>query len=155
ALVEAASHPELADLALYLQLRVAAAANDAEAAGAAARSLAERHPESIWIGRARLDVARVWRRLGNRERALEWLALETEASPGSDRVADVTALQRAELEHDAGRDDTALALAAALRDGKPRGLIAPRARRLVERIRERPGREPSPTERLAEADLRL
>jgi len=67
----------------------------------------------------------------------------------------VVILQRAELEHESGRDDAALSRVAALREGKPGGLIAPRARRLVERIRARPGREPSAGERLAEADLRL
>ena len=154
-LAAAAAHPDLEDLGLYVHVRAAAAAGDAEGAASAARQLAERHPGSIWTGRARLDVARIRHGLGDREGAIAWLELATEALPGSDRTAHVAILQRAELEHESGRDDTALARAARLRDDKPRGLIAARARRLVERIRQRPGRQPSATERLAEADLRL
>ena len=155
ALAGAATDPALEDLGLYLRLRTAAAADDVAGADAAAGRLADSHPESIWTGRAQLDLARLRRRLGDRDGALEGLGRAVAALPESDRLSDVAILQRAELEHEMGRDAAALARAAALRERKPRGLIAARARRLAERIRRRPGREPTPTERLAEADLRL
>src|SRR5262249_36707916 len=64
-LPEAASHPELGDLALYLRLRRAAAANDASEAASVTRDLLERFPDSIWSGRAELDLGRVRRRTGD------------------------------------------------------------------------------------------
>src|SRR5215472_12395089 len=56
-LAEAATQAELGDLALYLRLRAAAAADDPGDATALAGTLAERFPGSIWSGRAELDVA--------------------------------------------------------------------------------------------------
>lgn len=154
-LVRAGLDPGLPDLALYLQIRAAAAAGDAGRVTDLATTLLERHPESIWAGRARLDVARVRRRTGDLAGAREWLDGAAGALPDGARAAAVVALQRAELARDLGDEGGALAFAAALRDTKPRGLTVRRARRLVERVRRRPEREPSPGERLAEADLRL
>src|SRR5262249_49501369 len=71
-LVEAARQPELADLASYLEVRAAATKDDPERATVAARSLIERHPDSIWIGFARLDVGRVRRRTGDLAGARTW-----------------------------------------------------------------------------------
>ena len=67
----------------------------------------------------------------------------------------MTDLLRAEIAHEMGNDEDALELAGDLRDARPHGLVVNRARRLVERIRKRPDEEPGPTERLAEAELRL
>jgi peptidoglycan lytic transglycosylase len=154
-LAEAARRPELADLALYLDLRAAAASGDAERATSLARTLLDREPGTIWGGPARLDVARVRRRTGDLSGAMEWLDAAADTFPEGERGAAVTDLLRAEVEHELGDDDAALELASDVRDARVHGLAVNRARRLVERIRERPDEEPSPTERLAEAELRL
>jgi soluble lytic murein transglycosylase len=154
-LTEAAKRPELADLALYLEIRAAAAAGDSKHATSAARSLLDRDPGSIWGRLARLDVGRVRHRTGDLPGSLQWLDAAADTFPEGERAAVVTDLLRAEVEHELGDDEAALELAGDLRDSRPHGLAVNRARRLVERIRERPDEEPSPTERLAEAELRL
>jgi soluble lytic murein transglycosylase len=151
----AALDPELSDLALYLDLRSAAAAGDPERATALGRALRERHPDSIWQGRACLDVGRVRYRSGDLAGAGEWFEAAAQSLAPGDRAIPVVALHRAELALAQGDDEEALELAALVREGRPRGIVVQRARRLVERIRNRPGREPGPSERLAEADLRL
>jgi soluble lytic murein transglycosylase len=154
-LTEAARRPELADLALYLDLRAAAANGDADRAASLARMLLDREPGTIWAGSARLDVGRVRRRTGDLNDALDWLEAAADSFPEGERAAAVTDVLRAEIEHELGDDDAALELAGDVRDAHGHGLVVSRARRLVERIRERPDEEPSPTERLAEAELRL
>jgi soluble lytic murein transglycosylase len=154
-LAAAGRQPDLPDLTLYLELRAATAASDADRATALARRLLEQHPDSIWTGRARLDVGRVRRRTGDLTGALDWFNAAADALPEGDRAAMVVALQRAEVAHEMGDDERALERAAALRDGRPGGLIVRRTRRLMERIRRRPDREPTAAERVAEADLRL
>src|SRR5262249_27741059 len=72
-LTEAARRPELADLALYLDLRAAAANGDADRAASLARMLLDREPGTIWAGSARLEVGRVRRRTGDLNDALDWL----------------------------------------------------------------------------------
>lgn len=154
--VEAAAHPELEDLALYLRIRDASVRDDAASATAEARVLLARYPESIWAGRARLDVARVRRRTGDLAGASEWLAAASRSLPEGDRARVVADLLRAEVERDLGDEAKAFDLAAGLREERPRGLVVARARRLVQRLRDQPDREPATeVERLAEADLRL
>jgi soluble lytic murein transglycosylase len=151
----AALDPELADLALYLDMRVAAAAGDFERATILGRTLLDRYPDSIWEGRTCLDLGRVRHRTGDLAGAGEWLEWAAEALPQDDRAIPVVALHRAELAHELGDEERALELAAFVREGRPRGIVVRRARRLVERIRDCPGRERGAGERLAEADLRL
>ncbi len=154
-LARAAGDPDLPDLTLYLEVRDAAGAGDVEHATAAAQRLLERYPDSIWAGRARLDVGRVRRRTGDLAGEQAWLEAAAPNLREGDGTAAVVALQRAEVAHELDDDDGALDLAAELRDTRPGGLVVRRARRLVERIRRRPDHEPTSTERLAEADLRL
>src|SRR4030095_12497381 len=85
----------------------------------------------------------------------KWLDAAADAIPDDDGAGPIVALERAEVAHELGDDEGALEVAAELRDARPGGLVVRRARRLVERIRPRPDREPSLAERLAEADLRL
>src|SRR5262245_6290533 len=98
-LVQAALDPDLPDLALYLQIRAAAGMGDVERASAVATSLLERYGDSIWAGRARLDVARVRRRTGDLVGARQWLVAAADTLPDGDRAAAVVTLQRAELAH--------------------------------------------------------
>src|SRR5262249_29844908 len=112
-------------------------------------------PGTIWAGSARLDVGRVRRRTGDLPGALDWLEAAADTFPEGERATTVTDLLRAEIGHELGDDDAAPGLAGDVRDARAHGLVVSRARRLVERIRERPDEEPSPTERLAEAELRL
>jgi peptidoglycan lytic transglycosylase len=154
-LARAAALPDLPDLTLFLSLREAAAGRDVAGSTALAQTLLERHPDSIWAGRAQLDVGRVRRRTNDLEGAQKWLDAAADAIPDGDIAVPVVTLERAEVAHELGDDEEAIELAAELREAKPGGLVVRRARRLVERIRERPDREPSLAERLAEADLRL
>ncbi len=154
-LTEAARRPELGDLALYLDVHAAAASGDAQRATTLARALLDREPGTIWAGPARLDVGRVRRRTGDPAGALDWLDAAADTFPEGERTANVTDLLRAEIAYEMGNDEDALELAGDLRDARPHGLVVNRARRLVERIRRRPDEEPGPTERLAEAELRL
>ncbi len=142
-------------MALYVAVRDAAAAGDAGSASTLAETLLERHPDSIWAGRVQLEAGRVRRRTHDLRGAQEWFDGAADDMPDGDPAASTLTLERAELAHELGDDEGALGLAAELRDARPGGLIVRRARRLVERIRQRPDREPTPTERLAEAELRL
>src|SRR5262249_12979244 len=103
-LVEAARQPELADLASYLEVRAAATKDDPERATVAARSLIERHPDSIWIGFARLDVGRVRRRTGDLAGARTWLQEAEDTLAEGDRAAGVATLHLAEVEYAAGNE---------------------------------------------------
>jgi soluble lytic murein transglycosylase len=154
-LVEAASHPELADLALYLRLRAAAATNDATDAAGVTRDLVGRFPDSIWSGRAQLDLGRVRRRTGDLRGARDSFAAAVTKLPAGDREALIATLNEAEIDSELGDGDEALDLADDLRDSKPRGLIVPRLRRLRERILRSAGEQPDPEARLDEAELRL
>jgi soluble lytic murein transglycosylase len=154
-LTEAASHPELGDLALYLRLRTAAAANDAGETATLTRDLLERFPDSIWSGRAQLDLGRVRRRTGDRRGAHDSFAAAVTKLPAGDREALIATLSEAEIDSELGDGDEALDLAEDLRDAKPRGLIVPRLRRLRERIMRGAGEQLDPEARLDEADLRL
>src|SRR4029453_16153581 len=154
-LASAAGHPDLPDLTLFFALRNAAAALDVARTTALAQTLLERYPDSIWAGRAQLDVRRVRLRTRDPGGAQKWLDAAADAIPDDDGAGPIVALERAEVAHELGDDEGALEVAAELRDARPGGLVVRRARRLVERIRQRPDREPSLAERLAEADLRL
>ena len=154
-LTEAASRPELGDLALYLRLRTAAAANDASEAANVTRDLLERFPDSIWSGRAELDLGRVRRRTGDLRGARESFAAAVAKLPAGDRDTLIATLSQAEIDSELGDGDEALDLADDLRDSKPRGLVVPRLRRLRERIMRSAGEQPDPEARLDEADLRL
>jgi soluble lytic murein transglycosylase len=154
-LTEAASHPELGDLALYLRLRTAAAANDAGETATLTRDLLERFPDSIWSGKAQLDLGRVRRRTGDLRGAHDSFAAAVTKLPAGDREALIATLSEAEIDSELGDGDEALDLAEDLRDAKPRGLIVPRLRRLRERIMRSTGEQLDPEARLDEADLRL
>jgi soluble lytic murein transglycosylase len=154
-LTEAASHPELGDLALYLRLRTGAAANDAGETATLTRDLLERFPDSIWSGRAQLDLGRVRRRTGDLRGARDSFAAAVTKLPAGDREALIATLSEAEIDRELGDGDEALDLAENLRDAKPRGLIVPRLRRLRERIMRGTGEQLDPEAQLDEADLRL
>ncbi len=152
---EAARHPELSDLARYLEVRGAVAAADVERAIVAARTLLEQHPDSIWAAPARLDVGRLRRRAGDPAGARDWLEAAAAPPRGNGAVGTVADLLRAEAAFELGDDATALALATRLRETPRRAVAVHRARRLVERIRRRSARGPTAQDRLEEADRRL
>jgi soluble lytic murein transglycosylase len=151
----ARQHPILDDLVLYLRARVAMRAGRGAKAVEAASQLAERHPDSVWLGRAALVAGRVCRRTGDTANARSWLATARSAlPPASDRWVRATVLL-AELEAD-GDPRTALDLAHAVRTAAPRRLAARRARRLADRIREaHPDLAADPEGHVDEAELRL
>ncbi len=154
-LAEAATHAELGDLILYLQLRTAVAAGDAREATAIARTLVDGFPGSIWAGHAQLDVGRVRRRTGDLNGARDAFEAAAAKLPAGEPEAAIASLSRAEVAHELGDDGEAQAVVDDLRDSKPRGLAMRRVQRLAERIRQSAGEEESPEERLDEGDLRL
>src|SRR4029453_5328814 len=91
-LARAAALPDLPDLTLFLSLREAAAGRDVARSTALAQTLLERHPDSIWAGRARLDVGRVRRRTEDLEGAQKWLAAAADAVPAGDNAVPVVPL---------------------------------------------------------------
>jgi soluble lytic murein transglycosylase len=146
----------LDDLVLYLRVRVAVRADRGTRAVEAAAQLAERHPDSVWLGRAALVAGRVCRRTGDTSNARSWLATARSAlPPSSDRWVRATVLL-AEVEGAVGDPATALELAHAVRSAGPRRLAARRARRLTDRIREaHPEIGADPETHVDEAELRL
>ena len=98
-LARAAALPDLPDLTLFLSLREAAAGRDAARSAAVAQTLLERHPDSIWVGRARLDVGRVRRRTGDLEGAQKWLEAAADAIRDDDIATPIVTLERAEVAH--------------------------------------------------------
>ena len=152
----ARQHPVLDDLVLYLRARVAMRAGRGAKAVEAASQLAERHPDSVWLGRAALVAGRVCRRTGDNANARSWLASARSALPsGSDRWVRATVLL-AEIEGDGGDPRTALDLAHAVRTAGPRRLAARRARRLIDRVRAaHPELVVDPETHVDEAELRL
>lgn len=146
-------HPVLGDLREYLALRRAVSRGDLEGARASVERLERRWPESIWRGSAYLVVGRLERRRGNLEAAHSRLAAAVEAL--RERAArDMARLLLAEVTAERGARPAALDLVQRLRETRPRGLVARRARRLAARL-QAAGGSVTPAERLAEGELRL
>ena len=155
-LAEAARRPELADLALYLDVH-AAPRRRRPARATLARALARARSRTIWAGPARLDVGRVRRRTGDLDRRAR-LARRRGATPcpRASATADVVDLQRAEIAHELGDDDDALELSRPTARGQaPRPGRAPRRAGWSSASGQRPDARARPAERLAEAELRL
>lgn len=152
----AAAHAELDDLALYLRVWKSASRAKADDAARTANELRTKHPESIWVGSAEFTVGRVRRRTGDAVDARAWLIAARAALPASDRRSTAATLMLAEIALDLGDDAAAGRLAFELRSAKPRGLVARRARRVADRVRERqPALLDDTTARLTEGELRL
>ncbi len=152
----AAAHPELEDLGLYLRVWTSASRGKANDAARTANDLLARHPESIWVGPAQFAVGRVRRRTGDATDARAWLTAARGALPASDRRSTMTTLMLAEIALDLSDDAEAGRLALELRSAKPRGLVARRARRVADRLRERqPALLDDTAGRLTEGELRL
>ncbi len=150
------AHPELEDLAIYLRVWRAAASGDADGAARRANTLAREHPESIWVGPAQLVVGKVRRRTGGDADARAWLTSARAALPPTDRRATIATLMLADIALDVGDDTEAARLALELRTARPRGLVARRAQRIADRVRERqPALLADTAGRLTEGELRL
>lgn len=147
---------ELQDLALYLEAREAARRGDADAALAHVGLLGERHPDSIWLGGARLLAGQLRRSAGDLDGAYGWLVAARQVIPPKNTrwVAATLALADvAYLRHD---DAGALELVRAARATKLDGVAVRRARRLTARLQRRsPALFASNDSRLAEAELLL
>src|SRR5262249_60546846 len=99
-LAQAATRAELGDRDVYLQLRTAVAAGDADEATGIARTLVDRFPDSIWAGRAQLDVGRVRRRTRDLNGARDAFAAAAAKLPAGEREVAVASLSRAEAAHE-------------------------------------------------------
>jgi peptidoglycan lytic transglycosylase len=148
--------PVLDDLAQYVRARDAARTGDDAGALAQIGTLAERHPESIWLASARLLAGQLRRRAGDLDGARGWLEAARGGLEGErDRWIACT-VTLGEVDHLRGDDAAALDLARAARAARPRGIAARRARRLTERIRRRrPELFVTTASHLAEAKLLL
>jgi soluble lytic murein transglycosylase len=152
----AARHDELEDMALYFRVWTSASRDRADDAARTANTLLAKHPESIWVGPAQLAVGKVRRRTGDAVDARAWLTSARAALPASDRRATMASLMLAEIALDLNDDADAGRLALELRSAKPRGLVARRARRVADRLRERnPALLDDTASRLTEGELRL
>lgn len=152
----ATEHPELEDMALYLRVWISASRDKPDDAARAANTLLAKYPESIWVGPAQFTVGRVRRRTGDPADARAWLTAARVSLPSSDRRGTMATLLLAEIALDLSDGAEAGRLALELRSAKPRGLVARRARRIADRVRER---QPAVLEdtagRLTEGELRL
>jgi soluble lytic murein transglycosylase-like protein len=148
--------PELEDLTLYLLARDAARSGDVATATAHVTALGERHPDSIWLGGARLLVGQLHRQTGDLDGAREWLESARRSLEGDRERASVCTLALGEIAHLRGDDVSALELARAVRGAHPHGIVVRRAQRLTARIRRvHPELFADATSHLAEARLLL
>jgi soluble lytic murein transglycosylase len=147
-----ATHPVLADYAVWFRLRAAARAKDRAAVAAAASELNALRP-TIWEGPAALAIGLMEQDAGDAASARGWLeqARSTNRAEGERWTRATLAL--ATVEAGQGEAERALALADAVRRARPRALTARRARRLEERIRrtrpDLPARRPADEAELA------
>jgi soluble lytic murein transglycosylase len=152
----AARNDELADLALYFRVWTSASRAKADDAARTANTLAAKYPESIWLGPAQFVVGRVRRRTGDDADARAWLMSARASLPPSDRRATMATLLLAEIALDRNDDAEAGRLVLELRSAKPRGIVALRARRVADRLRERdPSLLDDTAGRITEGELRL
>jgi soluble lytic murein transglycosylase len=148
--------PALRDMALYLAVRRYARRGNVDAATTAAQSLLDDHPESTWAAGACLTVGRVRRRTGDLPGARLWLERARDLATPDSRARLVASSELSRVLRAQGDARAALALADGVRDTAPTSLVARRARRLADRIRERrPGLRGGVGERLAEAERKL
>jgi soluble lytic murein transglycosylase len=148
--------PALRDMALYLAVRRHARRGHAEAATLTAQTLLADHPESTWATGACLTVGRVRRRTGDLAEARVWLERARALAPPDSRTRLLASYELGRVRRAQGDPRAALALADGVREAAPTSLVARRARRLADRIRERrPGLCGGPAERLAEAERKL
>ncbi len=148
-----ATHPVLADYAVWFRLRASARAHDRVAVMAAANELNALWP-TIWEGPAALTIGLLEQDAGDLASARGWLELArgTNRSEGERWTRATLALGTIEAAQ--GEAERALVLADAVRRARPRALTARRARRLEERIRR--SRPDLPIRRPAEeAELAL
>jgi soluble lytic murein transglycosylase len=148
----AAREPALADYALWFRARAAAGARPADAL-ALARELVTTHPDSIWVGRARLLEGDLLRRKGDLGAARSAFDAAGTALPSGSPWWLRATLGRAETAAALGDADGALEVAHDIRRVAPRGIAARRARRLTERLRR--ARPDLVVDHVDEAELRL
>lgn len=148
--------PALRDMALYLTVRRHAQRDDVAGATAAAETLLADHPESTWAAGACLGVGRVRRRTGDLDGAHLWLERARNLSPPESRARLVATFELGRVLRAQGDARGALDLADSVRDAAPTSLVARRARRLADRIREgHPGLRGDATARLTEVERKL
>jgi soluble lytic murein transglycosylase len=148
--------PVLWDWAAYESIAALARRGDVDEARDAAARLATSFPDSIWIGRARLEVGLAMRRAGDDAGAAAWLG-DAAAELDGDRPYWARAkLGQAESTARLGDHAAAFEQARSIRTRLPGTMAARRARRLARRLaRQDPSVLATPEARLAEAELRL
>ena len=148
----AAREPVLADYALYFRARAAADTRPADAV-ALARELVSSHPDSIWVGRARLLEGELFRGSADLGAARGAFDAASAALPSGSPWWLRAMLERAETAAALGDAEGALDVAHEIRRVAPRGIAARRARRLTERIHR--ARPDLVVDHVDEAELRL
>ncbi|HZP43010.1 MAG TPA: transglycosylase SLT domain-containing protein [Candidatus Binatia bacterium] len=153
-LTEAARrYPALEDYALYFEARAAAGSGRRTEALDTMRRLLDAHPDSVWIGPARLLTGELVAAADDLPAARDWLqSARTSLPSGGDRWARAM-LRLADVQLRLGDAAAAFDTARELRRARPRGLAARRARRLMARVaRARPDVVVDPVD---EAEMRL
>lgn len=150
------SDPVLLDWALYDSIVTLARDGEVDDAQETAARLATAYPESIWLGRAMLEVALAMDRGGDEAGAARWFGDAVSALDGDLPYWARARLGQAETMARLGDDASAFAQARSIRTRLPRTIATRRARRLSARlVRRSPSLLDAPDARLAEAELRL